>query len=382
MSKAKKATTMCEAGIVSLCFNGDGSKVAFSPNNHLVLVADRSPAPNDCVQWKVTHTLEGHDQPVSGIDWAPNSNQIVSCAQDRTAFVWSYNPTTNEWTPSLIMLDANVKRGLTTCRWSANERKVYIGSAANNFAVGWWVEKSHWWWCKIVDAHRSTITAVAPNPKNDAVVATGSTDCTVKILSTYFKSLDGPTGEKLGTVYKEIRLGGWVTALAWSPSGQCLAIATHDSRIMFAVGDSATMFENYAMFQLSLRTLPFRSVLFLHDDLLIAAGHDYYPMAFSSNGTATAWQQIGAWKNDAGLQKEMSATELARKRFQSEASLGQAEAVTLPSTKHKNTITKVVAVVDVAASPVLPTSKELTVAFATSSMDGRVELWSMGEMTS
>lgn len=34
-------------------------------------------------QWKLTHLLKEHDLPVTGLDWAPNTNRIVSCSQVR-----------------------------------------------------------------------------------------------------------------------------------------------------------------------------------------------------------------------------------------------------------------------------------------------------------
>jgi hypothetical protein len=50
-------------------------EVALSPNNHEVHIYQR--ADND---WKLVDVLNQHDLRVTGIDWAPKTNRIVTCA--------------------------------------------------------------------------------------------------------------------------------------------------------------------------------------------------------------------------------------------------------------------------------------------------------------
>lgn len=38
--------------------------------------------------WKETGRLDQHDLTITSIDWAPRSNMIVTCSQDRNAYVW------------------------------------------------------------------------------------------------------------------------------------------------------------------------------------------------------------------------------------------------------------------------------------------------------
>lgn len=40
-------------------------------------------------KWDVTSTLDQHDLRVTGIDWAPKTNRIVTCSADRNAYVWN-----------------------------------------------------------------------------------------------------------------------------------------------------------------------------------------------------------------------------------------------------------------------------------------------------
>lgn len=51
------------------------SEVALSPNNHEVYIYQRQD-----VDWKLLDVLNQHDLRVTGIDWAPNTNRIVTCA--------------------------------------------------------------------------------------------------------------------------------------------------------------------------------------------------------------------------------------------------------------------------------------------------------------
>lgn len=42
---------------------------------------------------------------MTGIDWAPNSNRIVSCSQDKNAYVWTFEG--NQWKPELVFVSLN-----------------------------------------------------------------------------------------------------------------------------------------------------------------------------------------------------------------------------------------------------------------------------------
>lgn len=37
-----------------------------------------------------------------GIDWAPNTNRIVTCSQDKNAFVWTFDK--GVWKPELVLV--------------------------------------------------------------------------------------------------------------------------------------------------------------------------------------------------------------------------------------------------------------------------------------
>jgi WD40 repeat protein len=51
-------------------------EIAVSPNNNELHIFTWSNG-----QWKSVHVLADHDLPITSIDWAPNTNRIVTCSQ-------------------------------------------------------------------------------------------------------------------------------------------------------------------------------------------------------------------------------------------------------------------------------------------------------------
>jgi WD40 repeat protein len=93
-------------------WNADLSMVAVCPNNNEVHIYQASPSPTSA--WECIHVLQKHDQLVSGIDWAPMSNKIVTSSHDRNSYVWTLEG--NEWQPTLVILRLN--RAAISVDWS------------------------------------------------------------------------------------------------------------------------------------------------------------------------------------------------------------------------------------------------------------------------
>ena len=55
-----------------------------------------------------------HHQTVTGIDWAPTTNRIVTCGADRNGYVWVEEG--GKWQPTLVILRIN--RAATYVKWS------------------------------------------------------------------------------------------------------------------------------------------------------------------------------------------------------------------------------------------------------------------------
>ena len=58
--------------------------------------------------------MEQHDMTVTSVDWAPLSNMIVTCSQDRNAYVWVPDGE-GHWRHTLVLLRIN--RAATCVRY-------------------------------------------------------------------------------------------------------------------------------------------------------------------------------------------------------------------------------------------------------------------------
>lgn len=66
--------------------------------------------------WQLNQTLVEHSARVLSIDWAPQTNRIVTCGADKNAYVWSHDG--RVWKPELVVLRIN--RAATCVKWSPN----------------------------------------------------------------------------------------------------------------------------------------------------------------------------------------------------------------------------------------------------------------------
>ncbi|KAG5481061.1 hypothetical protein LSCM1_06738 [Leishmania martiniquensis] len=167
--------------------------------------------------------------------------------------------------PQLVMLSADVRLCPTCVAWSAEGTKLCIGTAGGTVAVGRYDPQQKWWICRLLDEDRctshvgpsvetaapsptraSSVTALAAHPVDNTRIAVARLDGTVQVLSTYSKSVDGvlessgegvrigsagATAKPFSHVYLSHLLSCWVYGLAWSPSGQQLAVVGHDSAL-------------------------------------------------------------------------------------------------------------------------------------------------------
>ena len=70
-------------------------------------------------------------------------------------------------------------------------------------------------------------------------------------------------------------------SVCWSPSGYRLAFASHDSAVHFVQILSG---EDPMVQTVRAKYLPMRSILFLSDDCLVAAGYDANPIVYVNRG--------------------------------------------------------------------------------------------------
>ena len=256
-------------------FSADRSTLAVARDNTVELyTADGS-------KFALQDELRGHDKLVTGVDIAPNSGRVVTCSQDRNAYVWERAGDT--WRPTLVLLRIN--RAATCVRWSPSETKFAVGSGARNAAVCYFEEENDWWVSKhLKKPLRSTVTSVAWHP-NSVLLALGSADGHARVLSAFIKGVDerpqpSVWGERLpfNTVSGEFlnQTAGWVKSVAFSPSGDALAFASHDSTITVAypAGEGQPP---HAILNISTQVLPFADLLWISEGEIVCAGFVCHP---------------------------------------------------------------------------------------------------------
>ncbi|GAA5917390.1 hypothetical protein JCM6882_000842 [Rhodosporidiobolus microsporus] len=284
--------------VTAHAFNADRSQVAISPNTNEVHIYAF-----DGSSWKLQHVLAEHDKLVTSIDWAPHTNRLVTCAHDRNAYVWTLEASKETgamvWQPTLVLLRIN--RSATFVRWSPNEEKFAVASGARTIAVCQYDPEQNWWVAKhLKKPLRSTVLSLDWHP-NSVLLAAGGADGVARVFSAFMKGVDAkpppsPWGERLpfNTVCGEFisPSGGWVHGVAFSPSGDVVAFASHDSTIS-VVYPSAPEQPPQAQYTINLPSLPALTLVFTNENTLVAAGHDCQPLVFEGS-LEQGWQQVGS----------------------------------------------------------------------------------------
>ncbi|KAG7092819.1 hypothetical protein E1B28_009135 [Marasmius oreades] len=351
---APEVYRIARAPITAHAFNADRSTLAVSLNSNDAQILIREDQ-----EWTTIETLSEHDKLITSIDWAPNSNRIVTASQDRNAYVWQQTPDPKTgkvvWKPTLVLLRIN--RAATHVRWSPNEDKFAVASGARAIAVCSFDPENNWWVSKLLKKPiRSTVLCVDWHP-NNVLLAAGSADSQARVFSAYIKEVDSKPvatvwGSKLpfNTICGEYRspAGGWVHGVAFSPTGDLLAFTSHDSSLN-VVYPGSNVVHNIRM-----PSLPLVSLLWTTEDTIVAAGHDCQPYVF--HGSEAGWQETGTLDDQSTLggagparRSGLAARSGAFAAFQAadsrglggSAAGGSASTDTKLNTVHHNTITSI-----------------------------------------
>lgn len=202
------------------------------------------------------------------------------------------------------------------------------------------------------------------------LLAAGSTDSHARVFSGFVKGIDARPeasvwGERLpfNTVCGEYlnESAGWVHAVSFSPSGDALAFAAHDSSIT-VVYPSGPEQPPRAILNISSQTLPFTSLIWNGEAEIFAAGYDCE--AFRFRGGEQGWEMTGSVEAKArpGQQREESALNMFRQMDLK----GKTKDDTVLTTTHQNTI-NTIRVFEGNAGGVRR--------FSTSGVDGRLVIW-------
>ncbi|KAL1502380.1 hypothetical protein ABEB36_007527 [Hypothenemus hampei] len=347
-------------------WNKDRTQIAFSPNNCEVEVYKRNGH-----DWKLLDTLNQHDLRVMGIDWAPNTNRIVTCAADRNAYVWSQD-SNGKWKPTLVLLRIN--RAATCVKWSPNENKFAVGSGARLISVCYFESENDWWVSKhIKKPIRSTVSTLDWHP-NNVLLATGSADFKVRVFSAYIKDIEKtpeptpwgtkmPLGQMMAEYVNSPAGGGWIHCVSFSPDGSKVAWVAHDSSINVADPSSGNGF-----IKLKTEFLPFLSCTWISGRTIVAAGHSCVPILYTlgSNSQLTYTGKLDtSQKKESGGLSAMRMFHSLDKQARTETSDTNLDSI------HQNAITCLC---------VYGGNKSKALKLSTSGLDGQLVIWDLNSL--
>jgi len=371
MANEPEVKKLCPA-ITCHAWNADRTQVALCPNNNEIHIFKKGAGG----VWNKLQVLREHDQVVTSVDWShTESNRIVSCSQDRNAYVWTQSE--GAWKPTLVILRIN--RAATAVKWSPSGEKFAVASGSKCVSVCYFEVDNDWWVSKHIKApHTSTVLSLDWHPSN-LLLATGGTDFKARIFWAGIKGVDkkGTTPfqsaaeKKFGNLMAEWDCAtGWIHSVAFSPSGNKLAYAAHDSSLVF-VDDVAAGFNKVQ--KIAIKGLPCLSTLWLTEDALVAGGHGNTPILFEE--TDGKWNEICEIDTQSGSGKKASGKNAAFDMFQAQAKTGQnaEEADSLLKTKHQNCIKDL---------SILNAGDQKAGALSSAGIDGAIVVWPKAHLVS
>ncbi|KAK2109072.1 Actin- protein 2/3 complex subunit 1B [Saguinus oedipus] len=276
-------------------------------------------------KWSKVHKLKEHNGQVTGIDWAPESNRIVTRGTDRNAYLWT--------------LKGRKSTG------PQNENKFAVGSGSRVISICYFQQENDWWVCKHIEkAISSIVLSLAWHPK-DVLLTAGSCDFKSRIFSAYIKEVEErpaptPWGSKMPfgeLMFESSSSCSWVHGVCFSASGSRVAWVSHDSTVCLADAE-----KKMAVATLASETLLLLALTFITDNSLVAAGHDCFPVLFTYDaaaGTLSFGRRLDVPKQSS--QRSLT----ARERFQNLDKKANSEGSTAAGSGldslHKNSVSQI-----------------------------------------
>jgi len=365
-------TTIQQLGVSPIschAWSGDRKNIALSHNNKEVTLYNTAGRSLEKVA-----TLDQHDLRVTGIDWAPKTNRIVTCSADRNAYVWVCGDD-GTWRHTLVLLRIN--RAATCVAWSPEENKFAVGSGARIISVCYFEKENDWWVAKhIKKPLRSTITTLDWHP-NNILLAAGSSDFKVRVFSGYVREIEAkpsatewgakmPIGNMMAEFSNSAAGGGWIHSVSFSHDGSKLAWVGHDSSINVADAGAG-------MSVMKLRTslLPMLTLVWVSPTSLLAAGHDCAPFVFNLDQTGKL--SLGG-RLEEDKKVESGAMNNAMKMFQNKDRVGQSDITdTNLNTTHQNQVNEM---------RIKQGSKSGADTVSTVAGDGKLVIWELKTLAS
>lgn len=366
-------------GVSFHSFSKDRKQICLSQNDEYVKIFDTNGDLDDPKKWTLSCDLQEDqkgqeksvraEQPplhvgfVSGIDWCPESNQIVTCGHDRNAYVWKLID--GKWQPLLVIL--RIQRAATAVKWAPSGKKFAVASGAKLVPVCHFESTQDWWISKHIKKHKSTVLALDWSP-NSKMLVTGGCDFRCRIFSAYVEEVDSEDKAPFDFWDKQNEFGeclaefdnakAWVQGVAWCPSNFHVCFVGHGSTLHFADLKSnsvATIF---------VKDLPYHDVQYVDENTVVCTGFDCNPAVYTKSGDD--------WKLDRKLDPETDApkskSSSAMNKFKNADKKGSDDVdVTPVNTFHKNSVRDVT----------MFGPRDKRTALTTSGVDGRVITWEL-----
>ncbi|EKX42539.1 hypothetical protein GUITHDRAFT_159843 [Guillardia theta CCMP2712] len=262
----------------------DGRFFAYCPQTSKVLVSEYKDG-----EFRLVKELAQHDQLVTSIEFAPSSYNLLTCSQDRNAYVWDFGKD-NEWNPTLVHL--RIHRAATYCKWSWDGKKFAVCSGQKCISVCYYEEENNWWVSKLIEDFDSTVSCVCWH-KSNTYLAAGSMDGAVRLFTAAVKGVDdkptqlfGPdvSFKKIGQMICKIETNSWVHDICFSPTFDSIAFVTHDSSISFLPIQEGVIPQQEQLERIRCSGLPHLRMMFLSHNRVLAAGHDCNPTVYAKEG--------------------------------------------------------------------------------------------------
>jgi actin related protein 2/3 complex subunit 1A/1B len=319
--------------------------------------------------------LKEHESRVTGVDWGKTTNQIVTCSEDRNAYVWKLDAK-GVWEPTLVILRIN--RAATSVKWSPKEDKFAVGSGSRLVSICYYEEENNWWVSKhLKKPIRSTVTCIDWHP-NNVIVAVGSTDYRCRVFGTYIKEVDVPVKQLAPTCWgKKLKFGellgdygvgtGWVHSVSFDETGDKVAFVGHDSTI--TVVDKSTGAPEAVV---KTPYLPFRCCTWITPDSVVAAGHNNIPYVYEYHSGDSVLVETGSL--DVPAKKESTKRISAMDKFRSMDSKGTADVAKTSAvleTVHQNSINEI---------EIFEGDKGAASKLSTVGVDGKLVFWDLAKL--
>ncbi|MES1904576.1 MAG: Sop2p [Paramarteilia canceri] len=231
---------------------------------------------------KLLAKLKNHTSHIRYLDWAPNSNFILSCSADQNCYVWK-EESSNNWTH--VIVQSGLKFSASICKWSPDEKSLAIGSCSGNLRVCYYNSTYNWWGAKNLKDQSSAILSLCWD-KSSKWLAVGTAERLIRVYEV--EPLSSKPFFTQVTPYK-----GFCTNVMFTPSGDRLVAYSQDS--CFTVIDFNKSKEDPNVTISNVNAPTFSTMDFINDKTICCAGFDkmFYTFSIENDGKVKLNKSFG-----------------------------------------------------------------------------------------